>query len=83
MGFAVAYSVTFTPVDGSDYFKGVTDDDGPTQGSSWARNPAPGSSEGDYTTAATVPEFASILLPIASVALIVGNRIRNKKKPQQ
>ena len=83
VAFAVAYSVTFTPVDGSDYFKGVTDDDGPTQGSSWARNPSPAAGEGDYTTGAAVPEFPTILLPIASVIMIVGNRIRNRKITQQ
>ena len=83
IAFAVAYSATFTPVDGDDYFKGVTDDDGPTQGGSWIRNPTPGTDEGDYTTGGSIPEFSSILLPIASIVLIVGNRVRNKKNYQQ
>ena len=83
VAFAVAYSATFTPVDGSDYFKAVTDDDGPTQGSSWTRNPTPAATEGDYTEGGAIPEFSSIILPVASMALIVGNRIRNKKTNQQ
>ena len=83
VAFAVAYSVTFTPVPGEDYFKGVTDGHGATQGSGWARNPTPSAEEGDYTTAGTIPEFSNIFIPIASVALIVGNRIRSKKTNQQ
>ena len=83
VAFAVSYTNSFTPVNGADYFKGIADADGPTQGASWARNPTPDTDEGDYTTGGSIPEFSNIFIPIASVALIVGNRIRNKKNYQQ
>ena len=82
VAFAVAYSVTFTPVDGSDYFKGATEV-GPTEAPNWARDPTPAQGVDDYTTRAAIPEFSNVFIPIASVALIVGNRIRNKKNYQQ
>ena len=49
------------------------------------RNTAKGGPDGgdgvdDITTATSIPEFSSLLMPIASVMLIVGNRIKNKKK---
>ena len=34
----------------------------------------------DITTATAIPEFSTLLMPIASVMLIVGNRIRNKSE---
>ncbi|MCH2421225.1 MAG: hypothetical protein MK215_04680, partial [Candidatus Poseidoniia archaeon] len=81
VAFAVAYTNTFTPVGGSDYFKAVTDDDNPRQGTSWDRNPTPASDEGDYTTGATtIPEFSTLQMPIASVILIVGYNHRLKRK---
>ena len=81
VAFAVKYSDTITPT-GSDYAKAVIhDSDDVAFGSAWqaTRNPTPNSSTGDYTTAANIPEFTNIFIPIASVALILGNRIRNKK----
>jgi hypothetical protein len=54
VAFAVAYSESFTPVDGYDYFKGITDDDGPRQASTWSRDPTPPATEGDYTKAAAI-----------------------------
>ena len=32
----------------------------------------------DITPYSAIPEFSTLLMPIASVMLIVGNRIRNK-----
>jgi hypothetical protein len=79
VAFAVAYSVTFTPVAGEDYFKGVTDVDGSTQGSSWARNPIPDATEGDFTTSAAIPEFPTLLMPVLSVLLVVGLNYRRQR----
>ena len=80
VAFAVAYSVTLTPVYGEDYFKAVTDADGPAQGSSWPRDPDSSPQIDDYTTAATaIPEFSSLLMPIASVMLIVGYNYKSRR----
>ena len=86
VALAVKFSDTFTPSAGDDYAKAVTSDANFRAfnvGWAFTRNPTPGASAGDYTTATAIPEFSSILMPIASVALIVGNRIRNKKITQQ
>ena len=32
----------------------------------------------DITSYSSIPEFSTLLMPIASVILIVGNRVRNK-----
>ena len=92
VAFAVKYSDAFTPeehTDDGDGFKAVTSDESFRQFQSltgWydVRNPSPNAAEGDYTTATqySIPEFSSLLMPIASVALIVGNRIRTKKNTQ-
>ena len=84
VAFAVKYTDTLSPTS-SDYAKAVIhDSDDVAFGSAWqtTRNPTPSASVGDYTTATqiAIPEFSTLLMPIASVMLIVGNRIKNKKK---
>ena len=82
IAFAIKYSDTLTPTD-SDYAKAVIHDtDDVAFGSAWqtTRNPTPGASLGDYTTTTAIPEFTSILMPIASVILIVGYNNRLKRK---
>ena len=84
VAWAVKNSDTFTP-GGDDFAKAVIHgSDKVAFGSSWAdvRNPSPDDATGDYTTASSVgiPEFSTLLMPIASVMLIVGNRIKNKKE---
>jgi len=51
----------------------------------WNSENIPSSSRDDITdaTALGIPEFSTIMMPVASVLLIVGNRIRNKKNIQQ
>ncbi|MDC0527023.1 hypothetical protein OAO35_03655, partial [Euryarchaeota archaeon] len=90
VALAISISDSFTPVRADDYFKAVTADDAGDMFDStdnWknTRNPSPGASQGDYTTTGrvSVPEFSTIMMPVASVLLIVGNRIRNKKTIQQ
>jgi len=85
VALAVAYSDTFTPDSSSgDGFKAITNDDNryAFQTGDWfdVRNPTPNAATGDYTTATqhAIPEFSSLLMPIASVVLIAGNRIRSK-----
>jgi hypothetical protein len=87
IAFAVKYSDTFTPTD-SDYAKAVIhDSDDVAFGSAWqsTRNPTPGASLGDYTTTTAIPEFSTLLIPIASVILVVGynNRLKRKYSNQQ
>ena len=45
----------------------------------------PSTDRDDITDAAElgIPEFSTIIMPVASVILIVGNRIRNNKSHQQ
>ena len=47
----------------------------------WITENTPDGGDGvdDITTATSIPEFSTLLMPIASVMLIVGNRVRNKK----
>jgi len=86
VAFTVPYSDAFTPVD-DDFFKGITSDAGlrEFQTGDWfnVRNPTPANSVGDFTTAASsIPEFSTLLMPMASVLLIVGNRVRRKTNDQ-
>ena len=47
----------------------------------WLGQNIPTTDLDDITTQAVmVPEFSTLLMPIASVMLIVGNRIKNKKE---
>ena len=85
VALAISISDSFTPVRADDYYKAVTGDDAGDMFDNtddWknSRNPTPAAAQGDYTTTAkvAVPEFSTLLMPIASVMLIVGNRIRNK-----
>ena len=71
----------FTPDFLNDKIVGVsTDSDTDAFGDSWQLQNMPSSSVDDSTsaTAIGIPEFSTLLMPIASVILIVGNRIRNK-----
>jgi hypothetical protein len=82
IAFAIKYSDTLTPTDG-DYAKAVIHNaDDVAFGSAWqtTRNPSPGASLGDYTTTTAIPEFTSLLMPIASVILVVGYNNRLKRK---
>ena len=51
----------------------------------WAFENVPSSGLDDITdaTALGIPEFSTIMMPVASVLLIVGNRIRSKKNNEQ
>jgi len=51
----------------------------------WETENIPATGRDDITdaTALGIPEFSTIIMPVASVLLIVGNRIRNKKTYQQ
>jgi hypothetical protein len=51
----------------------------------WLTENIPSSNRDDITDAASlgIPEFSTLMMPVASVLLIVGNRIRNKKNYQQ
>ena len=48
----------------------------------WIAENTPDAGDGvdDITTATAIPEFSTLLMPIASIMLIVGNRVRNKKE---
>ena len=48
----------------------------------WSEQNSPSSNVDDVTASGAIPEFQTLLMPIASVMLIVGNRIRNKRKNQ-
>jgi hypothetical protein len=63
----------------------IDDDDSPfSSGETWAstNSPTEETTEKDFTGAVSIPEFSTIMMPVASVLLIVGNRIRNKKTSQ-
>jgi len=85
VAFAVEYSDSFTPDTSSgDGFKAVTKEDVQRAfKNDWSevRNPTPNAADGDYTTPfqVAVPEFSNLLMPIASVILIVGIRTRDTK----
>jgi hypothetical protein len=66
----------------------IDDDDSPfSSGETWAstNSPTEETTEKDFTVpiSSSIPEFSTIMMPVASVLLIVGNRIRNKKTIQQ
>jgi len=86
IAWAVEYSQTFSP--GTDGLKAVIkDDDDIAFGASWSetRNPTLNADTGDYTVPASIPEFSTLLMPIASVILVVGynNRLKRKYSNQQ
>jgi hypothetical protein len=86
IAWAVEYSQTFSP--GTDGLKAVIkDDDDIAFGASWSetRNPTLNADTGDYTAPASIPEFSTLLMPIASVILVVGynNRLKRKYSNQQ
>jgi hypothetical protein len=62
-----------------------SDEDAFGDTSYWQLQNIPSNSLDDITdaTAIGIPEFSTIMMPVASVLLIVGNRIRNKKTTQQ
>jgi hypothetical protein len=84
VAWAVKNSDSFSP-GGDDFAKAVIHGtDKVAFGSSWAdaRNPTTHEDTGDHTIAATVgiPEFSTLLMPMASVILIVGYNHRLKRK---
>ena len=69
----------------NDKIRGVsTDSDSNAFGDSnfWQGENVPSTSTVDIVdaTAIGIPEFSTLLMPIASVMLIVGNRLKNKKE---
>ena len=73
----------FNNGDNSFAYKVVTidDDDSPfSSGETWAstNSPTDETTEKDFTTA--IPEFSTLLMPVASVILIVGYNSRLKRK---
>ena len=69
--------------DVSDEFAAVSGDSGPNEFmNSWMEINTPTGAAGmdDITPYTAIPEFSTLLMPIASVMLIVGNRIRNKNE---
>ena len=61
----------------------IDDDDSPfSSGETWAatNSPTEETTEKDYTGSTTIPEFSTLLMPIASVILIVGYNNRLKRK---
>ena len=81
----LGFTVDFT----NDKVRAVSQDGG--NGREWAGDwileNVPSTNRDDITDATTlgtsIPEFSTIMMPVASVLLIVGNRIRNKKNCQQ
>ncbi|MDE0741938.1 MAG: hypothetical protein OSB59_05060, partial [Candidatus Poseidoniia archaeon] len=72
----------------NDIVRAVSGDSGNKEfENNWLTENIPSSSRDDITDATTlgtaIPEFSTIMMPVASVLLIVGNRIRNKKTTQQ
>ena len=70
----------------NDKIRAVSGDSGNKEfENNWLTENIPSSSRDDITDAAAlgIPEFSTIMMPVASVLLIVGNRIRNKKNYQQ
>jgi len=75
LGFTVDFA--------NDKILGIsTDADSEAFKDTWQLQNPPSSSIDDETdaTAIGIPEFSTLLMPIASVMLIVGNRIKNKKE---
>ena len=69
----------------NDKIRAVSTDADPNafgDSSFWQGENVPSTSLDDIVdaTAIGIPEFTTLLMPIASVMLIIGNRIRNKKE---
>ena len=80
--FVVKHSDTFAPAGGNDFFKAVTHDSNDEAfGSVWEeiQDPQPAASLGDFTTAGSIPEFPTLLMPVLSVILIVGMNYRKRR----
>ena len=79
----IGFTVDFT----NDKVRAVSQDggDGREWEGDWILENIPSTNRDDITdaTALGIPEFSTIMMPVASVLLIVGNRIRNKKTYQQ
>jgi hypothetical protein len=60
-----------------------TNDDSRQFRNDWEFENIPSTDRDDITDVTSIPEFSTIMMPVASVLLIVGNRIRNKKTSQQ
>ena len=69
----------------NDKVRAVSQDsgDGREWGGDWITENIPSTNRDDITDEIAIPEFSTIIMPIASVLLIVGNRIRNNKTTQQ
>ena len=64
-----------------DKILAVSSDSGRTLfGAAWIEENTPSTNIDDITDSTSVPEFSTLLIPIASVMLIVGNRIKNKNE---
>ena len=73
----------FTPDFENDKIVGIsTDSEADAFEDGWQFQNLPSSNVDDSTsaTAIGIPEFSTLLMPIMSVMLIVGNRIKNKKE---
>ena len=73
----------FTPDFENDKIVGIsTDAEADAFDDGWQLQNLPSSNVDDSTsaTAIGIPEFSTLLMPIASVMLIVVNRIKNKKE---
>ena len=82
VAFVVKHSDTFALAGNNDFLKAVTHDtDDEAFGNAWenTRDPEPAASLGDYTTAAAIPEFPTLLMPVLSVVLIVGLNYRKRR----
>ena len=65
----------------ADKFAAVSGDSGQNEFmNNWMEINTPTGASGmdDITSYSAIPEFSTILMPIASIMLIVGNRMRNK-----
>jgi hypothetical protein len=73
----------FTYSEGNDLFAAVSGDgDHDHFGDSWEEENTPSTSLDDITSTASIPEFSSLLMPIASVMVIVGYNYRSRRNSQ-
>jgi hypothetical protein len=82
VAFVIKHSDAFALAGNNDFLKAVTHDtDDEAFGNAWenTRDPEPAASLGDYTTAAAIPEFPTLLMPVLSVILIVGMNYRKRR----
>jgi hypothetical protein len=82
IAFVAKHSDTFALAGDNDFLKAVTHDtDDEAFGNAWenTRDPTPAASLGDYTSAAAIPEFPTLLMPVLSVILIVGMNYRKRR----